>query len=92
MWSLIISQHFSKMNKNLILPLSFEVAYDTLEEIAMSRKKEKRVRKILQILEKNGLGNSRLFKELREEVKGVYEEQKRNSLTEKAWSVKVNLY
>ena len=58
----------------------------------MSRKKEKRVRKILQILEKNGLGNSRLFKELREEVKGVYEEQKRNSLTEKAWSVKVNLY
>ena len=70
------------MNKNLILPLSFEVAYDTLEEIAMSRKKEKRVRKILQILEKNGLGNSRLFKELREEVKGVSEEQKRNSLTE----------
>ena len=71
------------MNKNLILPLSFEVAYDTLEEIAMSRKKEKRVRKILQILEKNGLGNSRLFKELREEVKGVSKEQKRNSLTEK---------
>ena len=70
------------MNKNLILQLSFEVAYDTLEEIAMSRKKEKRVRKILQILEKNGLGNSRLFKELREEVKGVSEEQKRNSLTE----------
>ena len=80
------------MNKNLILPLSFEVAYDTLEEIAMSRKKEKRVRKILQILEKNGLGNSRLFKELREEVKGVSKEQKRNSLTEKVWSVKVNLY
>ena len=71
------------MNKNLILPLSFEVAYDTLEEIAMSRKKEKRVRKILQILEKNGLGNSRLFKELREEVKGVSKEQKRNSVTEK---------
>ena len=64
------------MNKNLILPLSFEVAYDTLEEIAMSRKKEKRIRKILQILEKNGLGNSRLFKELREEVKGVSKEQK----------------
>ena len=64
------------MNKNLILPLSFEVAYDTLEEIAMNRKKEKRVRKILQILEKNGLGNSRLFKELREEVKGVSKEQK----------------
>jgi len=58
----------------------------------MSRKKEKRVRKILQILEKNGLGNSRLFKELREEVKGVSEEQKRNSLTEEVWSVKVNLY
>ena len=64
------------MNKHLILPLSFEVAYDTLEEIAMSRKKEKRIRKILQILEKNGLGNSRLFRELREEVKGVSKEQK----------------
>ena len=30
------------MNKHLILPLSFEVAYDTLEEIAMDHKKEKR--------------------------------------------------
>tara|TARA_R100000750_G_C2305249_1_gene80376 strand:+ start:122 stop:334 length:213 start_codon:yes stop_codon:yes gene_type:complete len=69
------------INKHLILPLSFEVAYDTLEEIAMNRKKEKRIRKILQILEKNGLENSRLFKELREEVKGVSKEQKRNSLT-----------
>ena len=65
------------MNKHLILPLSFEVAYDTLEEIAMSRKKEKRIKKILQILEKNGLENSRLFKELREEVKGVSKEQKK---------------
>ena len=68
------------MNKNLILPLSFEVAYDTLEEIAMSRKKEKRIKKILQILEKNGLENSRLFKELRKEIKGVSEEQKKSSL------------
>ena len=57
------------------------MAYDTLEEIAMDNKKEKRIRKILQILEKNGLENSRLFKELREEVKGVSKEQKRNSLT-----------
>ena len=80
MWSLIISQHFSKMNKHLILPLSFEVAYDTLEEIAMDHKKEKRIRKILQILEKNGLENSRLFKELRKEIKGVSEEQKKSSL------------
>ena len=47
----------------------------------MDHKKEKRIRKILQILEKNGLENSRLFKELREEVKGVSKEQKRNSLT-----------
>jgi|AP95_1055475.scaffolds.fasta_scaffold669647_1 uncharacterized protein YigA (DUF484 family) len=64
------------MNKHLILPLSFEVAYDTLIDIATSRKKEKRIRKILQILEKNGLENSRLFKELRKEIKGVSEEQK----------------
>ena len=77
MWSLTISQHFSKMNKHLILPLSFEVAYDTLEEIAMDHKKEKRIRKILQILEKNGLENSRLFKELRKEIKEVSEEQKK---------------
>ena len=59
------------MIKHLILPLSFEVAYDTLEEIAMDHKKEKRIRKILQILEKNGLENSRLFKELRKEIKEV---------------------
>ena len=64
------------MNKHLILPLSFEVAYDTLIYIATSRKKEKRIKKILQILEKNGLENSRLFKELRKEIKGVSEEQK----------------
>ena len=68
------------MNKHLILPLSFEVAYDTLIDIATSRKKEKRIRKILQILEKNGLENSRLFKELRKEIKGVSEEQKKSSL------------
>ena len=67
-------------SKNLILPLSFEVAYDTLTEIAMDHKKEKRIRKILQILEKNGLENSRLFKELRKEIKEVSEEQKKSSL------------
>ena len=68
------------MNKHLILPLSFEVAYDTLTEIAMDHKKETRTSKILQILEKHGLENSRLFKELRKESKGVSEEQKKSSL------------